>query len=229
MLTTLLLAGLEKVINLALTRDTITQAHLHALSGKILRVSVQQPLFTVDILFNDDHLRLEPAIAQTTESPFETNQTTNPETTSLNQPDCTLTITTLVDLLALLTQPADNIPLDGDYNILIHCQELLASFEPSFGNKLQPFFGTTIAEQINTLIDYLKNLFSPAANKTMPDGKAWLYEDNTLLAKQQQINQLKQQLHDLKTDVEREQTKLNQLLAEQANLSITTPHTKETT
>ena len=43
MFTVLLLAGIEKVVNLAIATDPITQAGLQPLSGKVLRLVMAEP------------------------------------------------------------------------------------------------------------------------------------------------------------------------------------------
>ena len=57
MFTVLLLAGIEKVVNLAIATDSITQAGLQPLSGKVLRLVMAEPAIEFDTIFNDDHIR----------------------------------------------------------------------------------------------------------------------------------------------------------------------------
>ena len=68
MLTVLLLAGAEKLINVALMSDEITQAGLEPLAGKVLRLNMVMPELHLDVIFNHKRLRFEPV---TTPSVFE--------------------------------------------------------------------------------------------------------------------------------------------------------------
>ncbi len=65
MFTVLLLAGVEKIINLSLATDPITQHNLQQLNGKTLRIVIGQPRLKMDVLFNDKRIRFEPVISQT--------------------------------------------------------------------------------------------------------------------------------------------------------------------
>lgn len=68
MLTVLLLAGAEKLINLAIASDEITKSGLAPLAGKVLRLNMAMPEISLDILFTHERLRFEPV---TTDSVFE--------------------------------------------------------------------------------------------------------------------------------------------------------------
>lgn len=62
MLPVFLLIALEKIVNLALATDPITQAGLQPLSGKVMRLVMREPTIEFDTIFNDDHIRFEPIV-----------------------------------------------------------------------------------------------------------------------------------------------------------------------
>ena len=60
MLTVLLQASTEKLINLAIASDEITKAGLAPLAGKVLRLDMGMPELHLDVLFTHERLRFEP-------------------------------------------------------------------------------------------------------------------------------------------------------------------------
>ena len=74
MLTVLLLAGAEKLINIAIASDEITKAGLAPLAGKVLRLDMGMPEINLDVLFTEERLRFEPVM---TEGVFEPSGSMN--------------------------------------------------------------------------------------------------------------------------------------------------------
>jgi ubiquinone biosynthesis protein UbiJ len=59
----LLLAGIEKVVNLAIATDSITQAGLQPLSGKVLRLVMAEPAIEFDTIFIAHYHSKKPNLA----------------------------------------------------------------------------------------------------------------------------------------------------------------------
>ncbi len=230
MLTVLVLASLEKLINFALHSDPITQAGLAPLSGKVLRFTMQVPAFSLDIIFADDHLRLEP-VTTVRDSLFEpqgwagyarTKYRQAQATFSHSSPDCTVKVDNIAELLKLLRAPEGNLPIEGDYKVLMQFKQLMAGFDPDIAGKLEPLIGVPLASQLGSLINHLKGTMTSTAKQTFNDVADWVDEVSGNAAPDPEeaakVSELKQQLLKLRADIEREETRLAMIKAEQARL-----------
>lgn len=251
MMMTLLLAGVEKLVNFAINSDKITQAGLTPLSGKVLRLDMNNPSLKLDVLFNDDHIRFEPV---STLNVFESNanypntyrqtdkdhqnladdadnRPSNPHITdnrtannnrTANQPDCVISVANPLELMNLLKNPEGNLPISGDYKVLMQVRQLIAGFDPDIAAQLEPLIGVPLASQLTLLIKQLSGNWSHTAKQAFSDATDWANqvagnsEDPEL---REEVNDLQQQLLKLRADVEREQAKLNAIKAEQQRLN----------
>lgn len=225
MLTVLLLAGAEKLINLAIASDEITKSGLAPLAGKVLRLNMAMPEIRLDILFTHERLRFEPV---TTESVFEQSGAMNEHQQASmeraqighSRPDCTITVDNPAQLLNLMRGAEGNLPIAGDYKVLMQLKQLVAGFDPDVAGQLEPFIGKPMASQLHLLISQLKGSWRHSAKRAFDDVSDWANEvagnsapDPTEAA---EVNDLKQQLLKLRADVEREEAKLAAIKDERA-------------
>ena len=225
MLTVLLLAGAEKLINLAIASDEITKSGLAPLAGKVLRLNMAMPEIRLDILFTHERLRFEPV---TTDSVFEQSGAMNEHQQASmerarighSRPDCTITVDNPAQLLNLMRDAEGNLPIAGDYKVLMQLKQLVAGFDPDVAGQLEPFIGKPMASQLHLLISQLKGSWRHSAKRAFDDVSDWANEvagnsapDPTEAA---EVNDLKQQLLKLRADVEREEAKLAAIKDEQA-------------
>ncbi|PKG35675.1 MULTISPECIES: SCP2 domain-containing protein [Psychrobacter] len=224
MLTVLLLAGAEKLINLAIASDEITKSGLAPLAGKVLRLNMAMPEIRLDILFTHERLRFEPV---TTDSVFETSGRMNERQQASmerarighSRPDCTITVDNPAQLLNLMRGTEGNLPIAGDYKVLMQLKQLVAGFDPDVAGQLEPFIGKPMASQLHLLISQLKGSWRHSAKRAFDDVSDWANDvagnsvpDPVELA---EVNDLKQQLLKLRADVEREEAKLAAIKEEQ--------------
>lgn len=225
MLTVLLLAGAEKLINFAIASDEITKAGLAPLAGKVLRLNMAVPEIDLDILFTHDRLRFEPV---TTESVFEPNgqmderQKASMERARMghSRPDCVISVDNPAQLLNLMRGAEGNLPIAGDYKVLMQLKQLVAGFDPDVAAQLEPFIGRPMASQLHLLISQLKGSWRHSAKRAFDDVSDWANDvagnraaDPTEVA---EVNDLKQQLLKLRSDIEREEARLAAIKNEQA-------------
>jgi ubiquinone biosynthesis protein UbiJ len=229
MLTVLLLAGAEKLINIAIASDEITQAGLTPLAGKVLRLNMIMPEIHLDILFNQERLRFEPV---TTDSVFEPSGNTSDERLRADidmvrighsSPDCTLTVDNPAQLLNLMRGAEGNMPIAGDYKVLMQLKQLVAGFDPDVAGQLEPLIGRPMASQLQLLISQLKGSFRHSAKRAFDDMSDWANDVSGNSApdpaEKAQSDDLKQQILQLRADVEREEARLAAIKAEQARLT----------
>ncbi|ALF59111.1 hypothetical protein [Psychrobacter urativorans] len=183
MLTVLLLAAAEKLINIAIGSDEITQAGLASLAGKVLRLNIATPKIQVDVLFNHEHLRFEPV---TTDEGFESRahvvdnhaidriavDSSNDERQQANvdmacmsysRPDCTLNVENIAQLLHLMRGADGDLPMTGDDKVQMQLQQLVAGFDPDIAGQLEPLIGKPLASQLQLVISQLKRSFGHRA------------------------------------------------------------------
>lgn len=226
MILVLLLAGVEKLVNFAIKSDEITKAGLFPLSGKSLRLNMGKPQLHLDILFQDEHIRFEPI---KNEDVFEAKFNDEREQAQSDyaqfghsRPDCTLTVANPAELLNLIRNPEGNLPIEGDYKVLMQVRELVAGFSPDFAAQLEPFIGVALASQLSLVISQLKGNISHTAKNTFEEVADWANDvagnskpDPDMQA---EVNDLYQQLLKLQADVAREQAKLDAIKEEQVRL-----------
>ncbi|MGB3110560.1 MAG: hypothetical protein WBB40_08245 [Psychrobacter alimentarius] len=225
MLTVLLLAGAEKLINFAIASDEITKAGLAPLAGKVLRLNMAVPDIDLDILFTHDRLRFEPV---TTESVFEpSGQMDERQKASMerarmghSRPDCVISVDNPAQLLNLMRGAEGNLPIAGDYKVLMQLKQLVTGFDPDVAAQLEPFIGKPMASQLHLLISQLKGSWRHSAKRAFDDVSDWANDvagnraaDPTEVA---EVNDLKQQLLKLRSDIEREEARLAAIKNEQA-------------
>lgn len=225
MLTVLLLAGAEKLINFAIASDEITKSGLAPLAGKVLRLNMAMPEISLDILFTHERLRFEPVTMDSVFEPsghMDERQKANMERARIghSRPDCTITVDNPAQLLNLMRGTEGNLPIAGDYKVLMQLKQLVAGFDPDVAGQLEPFIGRAMASQLHLLISQLKGGWRHNAKRAFDDVSDWANDvagnspaDPVELA---EVNNLKQQLLKLRSDVEREEAKLAALKDEQA-------------
>ena len=225
MLTVLLLAGAEKLINIAIASDEITKSGLAPLAGKVLRLNVGLPELHLDVLFTHERLRFEPVM---TESVFEpSGQMSERQKAGMeharfghSRPDCTITVDNPAQLLNLMRGAEGNLPIEGDYKVLMQLKQLVAGFDPDLAGQLEPLIGKPMASQLHLLISQLKNSWRHNAKRAFDDVSDWANDvaGNSTPDPDEvsEANDLKQQLLKLRADVEREQAKLDAIKDEQA-------------
>lgn len=219
MLFVMLLAGVEKLINFAIQSDKITQLELEKLSGKSLRLIMHTPSLKIDTIFNDEGIRFEPV----SESIFEDNQAID-----FTAPDCSVIVDNPMELFNLIRSPEGNLPIEGDYKVLMQVRELMAGFDPDIVAQLEPFIGVAFASQLRYLLEQLQTNIADKAKTKLNDVSEWanelaIYEKNDP-EKQQEFNSLNQKLLKLRSDIEREEARLQAIKAEQAKLKINITH-----
>ncbi|MES1965191.1 hypothetical protein M0N77_07610 [Psychrobacter sp. AH5] len=229
MLTVLLLAGAEKLINVALMSDEITQAGLEPLAGKVLRLNMTMPEIHLDVIFNHKRLRFEPV---TTPCVFETRGGDSLDERAQadldmaqighSAPDCIINVDNPAQLLNLLREPKGNLPIEGDYKVLMQLKQLVAGFDPDIAGQLEPLIGKPLASQLQLLIKQLKWSLRHSGKRVFDDVTDWA---NDIAGTSEpdpidkaETDDLKQQLLKLRADVEREEAKLLALKMEQARL-----------
>lgn len=234
MLMVLILAGAEKLINIAIASDEITQAGLAPLAGKVLRLNMVMPEIHLDIVFNHERLRFEPV---TTDSVFEPRgQRTDEQKIEheriqaeldmarmgRSRPDCVITVENAAQLLNLMRNAKGNLPIEGDYKVLMHLKQLVAGFDPDIAGQLEPLIGKSMSSQLQLLISHLKGSFRHSAKRAFDDVSDWANDiagtSEPDPVDKSQADALKQQLLKLRADVEREEAKLLAIKIEQARL-----------
>ena len=216
MLTVLILTGIEKLLNVALKSDPITLRGLEPLAGKSLRLDMTMPRILLDVIFQDDHIRFEPV--SSTGGVFEPKG----GQAFVDKADCTLKVANPAELLNLLRDSSGNLPIEGDYKVLMQVKQLLAGFDPDIAGQLEPLIGIPLASQLGLVITHLKKNFSHTAKQSFNDVADWANDvagngtpDPVMQA---EADDLKQQLLKLRADVEREEARLLAIKAEQARL-----------
>lgn len=205
MIGVLSLAVGEKLVNTAIGLDPLIQSELKNLSGKTLCVMMQSPNLSVDVLFGDERVRLEPAF----EPIFEPQGGVYP-----NLPECTLTVDNPKHLLALLQNPTGNLPIQGDHQILMRAKYMLEQCHPDIWSWLERligqdavshlyFVGQEISPLAAPIISHIKQALASFVSHQASSNESD-FIDQTLQDK-------KQTLLRLQSEIERSQAKLAEI------------------
>ncbi len=214
MLFVMLLAGVEKLVNFAIQSDKITQLGLEALAGKSMRLVMTTPALQIDTLFNSDGIRFEPVKDKNL---FESQ---NPLESST--PSCSIIVDTPLELLNLIRSPEGNLPIEGDYKVLMQVRELVAGFHPDIVTQLEPFIGVSLASQLAQVIQQLQVSVGNSAKHKFHETSEWANDitgcHKPTSEELSEFNSLNQQLLKLRADIDREQARLDAIKSEQAKL-----------
>lgn len=197
MLLVLALAIAEKTSNAIIDLDCITREQLNDLQGQSLRVVLQSPKIAVDVFFDEQKVRLEPATAYHS-------------STNVN---ATLSVANIVELFKLLLSHHDevgNIPVQGDYHLLMRLQSIMQQTQIDLANALTPVFGATIAHEIGRLQQVPQYVWQQCQNQAY----VWsdiLKEDSGLFAPRWQMDKVQQEHRQLKQEIERLEARIAQL------------------
>ncbi len=137
-----------------------------------------------------------------------------------SRPDCVISVDNPAQLLNLMRGAEGNLPIAGDYKVLMQLKQLVAGFDPDVAAQLEPFIGKPMASQLHLLISQLKGSWRHSAKRAFDDVSDWANDvagnraaDPTEVA---EVNDLKQQLLKLRSDIEREEARLAAIKNEQA-------------
>lgn len=196
----------EKIINKIINLDYITRQKLNQLQGQCLRLYIDAPNISLDVNFDIDKLRLE---LTPKASIFTGKEQMRLPTTSLHVP-------TVVELLKLLfgdEKNIGNIPIQGDYKLLIQLKNIIQHSEIDFTHALMPYFGATIAHELGKIQHLPKIMWQQAQNQAYIV-QDYLKEDSGLFAPRWQMDDLKHDTRQLNQDIDRLEAKIKKLQQE---------------
>lgn len=205
MIGVLSLAVGEKLVNAAIGLDPLIQSELKNLSGKTLRVMMRSPNLSIDVLFGDERVRLEPAF----EPIFEPQGGIYP-----NPPECTLTVDNPRHLLALLQNPTGNLPIQGDHQILMRAKYMLEQCHPDIWSWLERLLGRDAVGQLYFIGQEISPLSAPIIShikQALASFVSHQASSNESDFIDQTLQDKKQTLLRLQSEIERSQAKLAEI------------------
>ena len=211
----LALSAVESMFNRWIDLDAATRLQLNQLQGKLLRVVIDSPQLSVDVLFDQNAVRLSPTVlGMNDHKPSIFEQRPYDPAYSIYSATTTLSVSNLVELAKLLqaeTGGTGNIRLQGDLSLLQQLQRILAQASPDLAAQLSPWIGAVPAGQIRDIIQQGKQNVSRILSSSTAHAAEILSEDSQLLAARWQMEQFKRGSRELRQDIERLQAKLKQL------------------
>lgn len=203
----------EKTINRVIDLDAITRVQCNQLQGKLLRIVIDMPQLSLDVHFDDGKIRLEPTATGQSEQksifeqrPYEQAQHSQSATTTLHVEN----IVALCKLLLSDDEQIGNIPVQGDYQLLIKLKHIMQQTELDLASHLTPFVGASVAHELGKLQRIPKKLWQQSQNTAFAV-QDYLKEDSGLFAPRWQMEQIAQQTRQLNQEIDRLEAKLQQL------------------
>lgn len=131
MLITLVLLGIERLINTLLAQELSSSHHHIALMDKTIRIHIHTPTLTLDMRFYENGVRFLPVH----ESIFESL-----DDEFIKNPDCIVSLSKGTDIIKLLDNPYQKVNISGDTQIWEHMQALIIEALPILNTKNQNFW-----------------------------------------------------------------------------------------
>ena len=215
MFAVLALGTIETLFNQWIDLDAATRQQFDGLSGKLLRVVIDSPQLSVDVLFDQNKVRINPtALGMAEGKPSLFEQRPYDAAFAPEKAHLTLHVVNLVDLARLMNAKAGatgNIPIQGDMGILMQLQRILAQAQPDLASQLSPWIGAIPAKQIGDILALGKKaVLQTSQNMANHAGEA-IVEDSQLFAPRWQMDRFKNNLRQLRQDIERAQAMTNAL------------------
>lgn len=215
MFAVLALGTVETLFNQWIDLDAATRQQFDGLSGKLLRVVIDSPQLSADVLFDQNKVRINPtALGMAEGKPSLFEQRPYDATFAPEKAHLTLHVVNLVDLARLMNAKAGatgNIPIQGDMGILMQLQSILSQAQPDLASMLSPWIGAIPAKQIGDILALSKKaVLQTSQNMANHAGEA-IVEDTQLFAPRWQMDQFKNHVRQLRQDIERAQAKTKAL------------------
>ena len=228
MITTLALAAFERLLNDWIDLDAATRLSFDQLAGsldnpsdKLLRIVIDAPNLSVDVLFDQGRVHLSPtALGQAEiqptsifeQRPYDKKLAPIPATTTLHVPH----LVTLAKLVGAKAGNTGNIPIQGDMSLLQALQKIMAQAEPDIAGKLAPLIGDMPAQQIGQFLKQGQEALKQTSKTFIANSEEWIKEDSTLFASRWQAEDFAEHIQDIQSDVERLQARIAHLQAAQS-------------
>ena len=215
MFAVLALGTVETLFNRWIDLDAATRQQFDALSGKLLRVVIDSPQLSVDVLFDQNKVRINPtALGMADGKPSLFEQRPYDAAFAPEKAHLTLHVVNLVDLARLMNAKAGatgNIPIQGDMAVLQQLQRILTQAQPDLASQLSPWIGAIPAKQIGDILALGKKTVLQTSQNMANHASEAIIEDSQLFAARWQMDQFKNHVRQLRQDIERAQAKTKAL------------------
>ena len=207
----LALGAIERVIHHVIDLDAITRIQLNQLQGKLLRVVIDSPQLSVDVFFDDGHVRLAPTATGHTDTSSIFEQRPFDQTHPSETANATLHVSNSVELLKLLlSDEVGTIPLQGDYKLLQEIQRIMQQAEPDLASHLSPWIGPALAHELGKIQAVPQHIKRSLASHLF-FAEDVLKEDSGLFAARWQMDDLQHDTRLFRQNLDRAEAKIQQL------------------
>ncbi|WP_404229863.1 hypothetical protein [Acinetobacter venetianus] len=209
----LALGAVERLIHHVIDLDAITRIQLNQLQGQLLRVVIDSPQLSVDVLFDENKVRLEPTVTGQSQSPSIFEQRPFDPQQTITDATATLHVKNVVELVKLLLSDMDqigNIPLQGDYHLLQDIQRIMQQAEPDLAAHLSPWIGPQLAHELGK-IQLAPQQLKRSLQSHLFFVEDTLKEDSGLFAPRWQMDDLNRETRQLNQSLDRLEAQLQQL------------------
>ena len=201
----LALGAAEAMLHHLINLDAITRIQLNQLQGKILRVVIDSPQLSVDVLFDENKVRLEPTVTGHSQTASIFEQRSFDTQNKMTDATATLQVANVVELVKLLLSDIDQlgtIPLQGDYHLLQDIQRIMQHAELDLAAHLSPWIGPQLAHELGK-IQHVPEQLKRSLKSQLFFMEDALKEDSGLFAPRWQMDNLHQQTRQLGQAVDR--------------------------
>lgn len=217
----LALSTAEKMVNRWVDLDTLTRIQLNSLEGQRLRVIIDSPQISIDVLFDAEKIRLEPTVTGHTSAPSLFKQRSFDEKQHVVEATTTLHVKNLVELAKLLlNQDVGNIPLRGDYHLLQKIQDILQHMKPDIATSMSPWIGVNLSSGIGGTLQVVPKYIQRSIQSQIFFLEDIIKEDSKFFAARWEMDDLHQGTRQLQQNIDRLDAKIK-LLQKKLHLNHT--------
>ncbi len=185
---------LAEAINRALAMDPEAQARLAPLSGRRLRLALDQPAIRLDIYFGDQRVELEPA-----------------DDTVVAHATVETTLAGLMSLAASRGESSRDVVFRGDIGTIQAVKTLATTLEIDWEEQLSRVTGDTLARRIGEGARGGRDWLRYAGNRFLTDVGEYASEEARLLPTAAEIDDFGSDVRRLRADVDRLEARLKRL------------------
>lgn len=212
----LTLGSVQSIINRIIDLGPIARQQFNALAGQTLRIVVDAPILSVDVIFDVNKIYLEatPLGQKQSKSWFRIfNQNEYHQDLTITPATTVIHTKNIIELLKLFlgsSEKLGNIPMQGDYHLLLTLNNIISSLNIDIAASLHPWIGANLAYEISRLQSLSKH-----GKKMLKSTEfvlmEYIKEDSGLFASPYQLETVQIQHRQIQQELDRLEARIKQL------------------
>ena len=194
-----LLITVEKAIAAVLRMDPDTQSRLSAIDGKVIRLNVVSPQFSVVVSVADGHISLDQPVSD------DLDGVTADTTISGSLRD----LRSLIDSNDALYKGA--IKIEGDIGVSHQLKQIMSQLDPDWQDAVSPYLGDGITHRLDMVQSGFTRWLKRTGEALRMNTSEYLQEEAELLAAESQVRVFGEDVDEVRAAADRLDARVRQL------------------